>query len=223
MRPPSVTPPASNHDALAGSLGGDDSLELPEFDQPPPDPITLAQSWVAGALERGLREPLAAALATADIEGRPSNRVLLLKAIDADGVVFYGQRDSGKGRDLAANPYSSAVLYWRETIQQLRFDGRVEELDDDASDALFASRLRPAQAAATASAQSRPLDGDAELRARFDAVIAGEDPICRPAGWVAWRIVPASIEFWHGNRDRLHRRLRYDRAADGWTAGRLQP
>lgn len=207
----------------AGSLGGDASLELPEFDAPPADPIELVREWIADAFDRGVREPLAAALATVSADGRPSNRVLLLKAVEDDGVVFYGRRDSRKGRDLAAVPFASVVLYWRESIQQLRIDGRVEPLDDRASDALFASRLRDAQAAATASAQSRPLDGDAALRARFDAAVAGDDPIPRPEGWGGYLLAPETIEFWHGSRDRLHRRLRYTQDAAGWSSERLQP
>lgn len=224
MPNPVAHPSPPDADALAGSLSGDADLDLPEFDAPPADPIPLVQEWIADAFERGVREPLAAALATVDTDGRPSNRVLLLKSFDADGAVFYGQRDSRKGRDLAAVPFASVVLYWRETIQQLRIDGRVERLDAAASEALFASRLRAAQAAATASSQSRPLDGEAALRARFDAAVAGDDPIPRPAGWGAWRIVPRTIEFWHGNRDRLHRRLQYVQTDDGgWSAERLQP
>lgn len=210
-------------DASAGSLGGDPSLELPEFDVPPADPIALVREWIASAFARGVREPLAAALATVSADGRPSNRVLLLKAVEDDGVVFYGQRDSRKGRDLAAVPFASVVLYWRETIQQLRIDGRVEPLDDRTSDELFASRLRPAQAAAAASTQSRPLDDEASLRARFDAAVAGDDPIPRPGNWGGYRLVAETIEFWHGRRDRLHRRLRYTRDDAGWSSERLQP
>lgn len=220
MRDIGVPPPVAGP---AGSLGGDASLELPEFDAPPADPIGLIREWIADAFDRGVREPLAAALATVSADGRPSNRVLLLKAVEDDGVVFYGQRDSRKGRDLAAVPFASVVLHWRETIQQLRIDGRVEQLDDRVSDALFASRLRAAQAAAAASAQSRPLDGDAALRARFDAAVAGDDPIPRPAGWGGYLLVPETIEFWHGSRDRLHRRLRYARDGAGWSTERLQP
>ncbi|MBF6620297.1 MAG: pyridoxamine 5'-phosphate oxidase [Patulibacter sp.] len=224
MSEPAAQPSsAPDRDALAGSLGGDDSLVLPEFDAPPTDPIPLVQRWIADAFDRGVREPLAAALATVDADGRPSNRVLLLKAVDHDGVVFYGQYDSRKGRDIASVPFASVVLYWRETIQQLRIDGRVERLDDAASEALFATRLRAAQAAATASDQSRPLDGEDALRARFDAAMAGDDPIPRPEGWGGYRIVPEAIELWHGNRDRLHRRLRYTRDGEGWSAERLQP
>jgi len=208
---------------LAGSLGGDATLELPEFDAPPADPIALVREWIAGAFDRGVREPLAAALATVSADGRPSNRVLLLKAVEDDGIVFYGRYDSHKGRDLDAVPFASVALYWRETIQQLRIDGRVERVSNAESDALFGSRLRAAQAAAAASSQSRPLDSAEALRARFDAAIAGDAPIPRPDGWGGYRLIPETIEFWHGNRDRLHRRLRYSRGGDAWAAERLQP
>jgi pyridoxamine-phosphate oxidase len=224
---PSTWPPlaasAAVRDARTESLGGDSSLELPEFDAPPADPLGLVREWIAGAIDRGVREPLAAALATVSADGRPSNRILLLKAVDDDGVLFYGQRDSRKGRDLAEVPYASVVLHWRETIQQLRIDGRVEPLDDEASDALFASRLRPAQAAAVASSQSDPLDDEASLRTRFDAAVAGDDPIRRPENWGGYRLVAETVEFWHGRRDRLHRRLQYRRDAAGWSNQRLQP
>jgi pyridoxamine-phosphate oxidase len=210
---------------VPATLTGDAGLELPELDAPPGDPIALAKEWIASALARGVREPLAAALATVDRDGRPSNRTLLLKALDADGAIFSGGRDSRKGRDLQAVPYASIVLYWRETLQQLRIDGRVEPLDDATSDALFASRLRAAQAAAAVSCQSRPLDDAAALRARFDRALAAEDSIPRPDGWGGWRLIPEAIEFWHGSPDRLHRRLRYrrDDAGATWTAQRLQP
>lgn len=206
------------------TLSGAASLDLPEFDAPPADPLPLAWRWLADAPARGISEPYAATLATADASGMPSARVLLVKDWDERGLVFTTSRTSGKGEDLAVNPQASLTFFWRETIQQLRLWGAVEALPADASDALFAQRPVPAQAASAASEQSRPLTSEDALRERVASLLAS-GPLARPADWTGYRLVPTGVEFWCGSPDRLHRRLRYERDAEGgpWSARRLQP
>lgn len=206
----------------AETLTGDGSTVLPEFDSPPADPIALLRSWIDVAVERGVREPMSVALATTDATGRPSNRTLMIKDVDPRGIVFSTDSGSAKGVDLAARPVAAVVFYWRETLQQIRVTGRVDPLPAVESDALFADRPPEAQAATAASQQSRPLISEAELRSRAAALLQA-GAVARPAGWFGYLLVPDEVEFWHGSTDRLHRRLRYARAADGWSTQRLQP
>lgn len=216
----------SENSAPAATLSGDTTLELPEFDSPPVEPLLLLRQWLDGAVRRGVREPFAAVLATGDAAGRPSTRVLLLKELDDRGLVFSGSQGSRKGRDLIARPVASMTFYWRETLQQLTVTGPVETLTVKESDQLFAERPRTAQAASAVSRQSRPLTDEAALRDRAHAVVADDGPVPRPTDWTGYRLLPESVEFWYGSPDRLHRRLYYERAdhdADGWTRHRLQP
>jgi pyridoxamine 5'-phosphate oxidase len=211
-----------------GTLSGDPTLVLPEFDAPPPDPLALARGWLEEAVRRGIREPLAAAVATADARGLASARVLLVKGLDARGLVFGSSRGSRKGLELAVRPWASANFYWRETLQQLTIAGPVETLTEPESDEIFAQRPPEAQAASAASRQSRRLEADDEaaLRERARGLVALGEPVARPADWTGYRLLPENIEFWYGSPDRLHRRLRYDRAAPDaaeWTWQRLQP
>jgi dihydrophenazinedicarboxylate synthase len=123
------------------TLSGDPTLVLPEFEAPPEDPLPLLERWLQMADERGVREPRALALATADAEGRPSNRILLLKQI-SPAIVFAGSYDSRKGRDLEANPRAAGTLYWRETLQQIVVEGPVRKLSEEESDALHRAAAR---------------------------------------------------------------------------------
>ncbi|MCQ8773896.1 phenazine biosynthesis FMN-dependent oxidase PhzG [Streptomyces telluris] len=208
------------------TLSGDSSLHLREFDAPPADPMALLRAWLDEALRREVREPFAAVLATADEEGRPSTRVLLVKDLDDRGLVFTSFKGSRKGRDLAARPAASMTFYWRETLQQITLSGTVEELTAEESDDLFARRPLAAQATTAVSRQSRPLDDEAELRARARALVESGGPVPRPAEWTGYRLVPETVEFWYGSPDRLHRRLAYERPgrqAQTWTHRRLQP
>lgn len=205
------------------SLTGDEDLALPEFDAPPADPLALLRDWIAAAEARGVREPLALVLATADADGAPSSRTVIVKAVDDRGLVFASSTGSRKGRELAANDRAAGTLFWRETLQQVNVAGHVERTSDAEADALFHERARAAQAATAASQQSAPLDDEAALRAAIDELLAGDGAIARPADWVGYRLVPERVELWHGRRDRVHRRLGYARTGDGWTARRLQP
>ncbi|WP_245571027.1 pyridoxamine 5'-phosphate oxidase family protein [Glaciibacter superstes] len=149
----------------AHSLGGDESLQLPEFDSPPADPLALVREWFAGAEEYGVREPRAATLSTADPDGRVSARTVLIIGVDEAGLLFSTDSQSLKGRDLAANPAASVTFYWRETLQQLRVTGVAPRLGAGESDRLFAARTLEARAATAVSHQGEPLASEAELDA----------------------------------------------------------
>jgi pyridoxamine 5'-phosphate oxidase len=202
------------------TLSGDATLELPEFDSPPADPLPLLQSWLRGAEERGVREPRALALATADGERRPSVRTLLVKQLSPT-LVFSGSYESRKGRDLAVNPRAAGILYWRETLQQITIEGPVERLSEAESDALFAERPTAGQATTVASRQGAGLPDPEELRQKAEAL--GGEELRRPPNWGGYRLDPDLIEFWHGSPTRLHRRLLYIRGDGGWNHQRLQP
>ncbi|MCW4386378.1 pyridoxamine 5'-phosphate oxidase [Salinibacterium sp. SYSU T00001] len=202
---------------------GEPDLTLPEFDLPPLDPGPLLLEWFERAERLGIPEYLAAALATTDASGSPSNRMVLLKRVDAGGVTFTTTSTSRKGRELAARPRGAMSIYWRETQQQLRLEGAVRRLSVEESDALFAVRPIASQASAIASRQSEPLDDPTDLVVRAAELAASATPLPRPEGWFGYRLEPDVIEFWHGTAHRLHRRLRYARSDDGWSHERLQP
>ncbi|MEU4690079.1 phenazine biosynthesis FMN-dependent oxidase PhzG [Actinoplanes sp. NPDC023714] len=209
--------------AHAQTLSGDASLELPEFDAPPADPVALLTAWLESAAERQVREPKVVSLSSADADGRPSSRMILLKGVSDRGLLFGSHRGSRKGRDFAATPWGAMTFYWRETLQQITVDGPIEQISDEESDQLFHARPRAAQATTAASQQSRPLNDPQELRDRAEELAAGDAPVPRPAGWGGYRLIPHRIEFWHGSPDRLHRRLAYELSDGGWQAQRLQP
>lgn len=237
---PSGSQAGGSHAALAA----DAVLDLPEFSSPPADPVALLAEWIAQAQARGVREPLALTLATVSARQDVSARVVLVKELAEGGLVFTSHVGSRKGQDLAAVPRAAGSLYWRETLQQVNVAGPVERLSAAESDRLFADRPVAAQATTVVSAQSRPLRSTDDLATRAAAIVAvaaagsgadggggtGADtgvsgpPITRPEGWLGYRLVLERIEFWHGSPDRLHRRLHYERGADGaWAAQRLQP
>jgi pyridoxamine 5'-phosphate oxidase len=178
--------------------------------------------------ERATREvPLADAMciATIDDDGIPDARMVLLKAHGPEGLRFYTNRASAKGRQLGANPRAAAVIYWRELDRQVRARGRVEELGDEASDAYFGTRPRDSQLGALASPQSRPIESREALDARveeLDSEYEGRD-VPRPAHWGGYLLVPDEIEFWQGQVGRLHDRFRYTREGGGWRIERLAP
>jgi pyridoxamine 5'-phosphate oxidase len=211
---------------MSSSLSGDDSLHLPEFDAPPASPLDLAQQWLDAADERHVSEPKSMTLATAGSDGRVSARTVDVKRLDGRGLVFGTSTLSPKGRQLAENPHAALQVYWRETMQQLRFEGRAVQLSDDESDALFADRSPKSRAATAIADQSAVLEPRTLQDLIDDANVLldeSDDAVPRPAGWVAWRLEPDVVEFWHGSRDRMHRRLQYVLADGVWSATRLQP
>ncbi|MFL6089739.1 MAG: pyridoxamine 5'-phosphate oxidase [Aeromicrobium sp.] len=189
------------------------------------EPLALLRQWIDEAIAAGIDEPNAMALATADADGRPSVRTVLLKGLGADGLVFYSNFDSRKGRDLAENPWAAAALLWRPLQRQVRIEGPVTRVPDDQADRYFASRPRGAQIGAASSRQSQPAaDRDALERHYADVEAsypAGDIP--RPDFWGGYRIGLDMVEFWQGRPNRLHDRIRFQRTADGWTRERLQP
>lgn len=204
------------------TLSGDPTLELPEFDAPPAEPLALLERWLAAAEERGVREPRALSLATADGDGRPSVRTLLVKQLTPT-LVFSGGYESRKGRDLAANPRAAAILYWRETLQQITIEGPVERLGEAESDRIFNERPAEAQAAAVVSRQGEALEDPEALRRAASSRSADAGTSERPGRWGGWRLDPDLVEFWHGSPTRLHRRLLYIKGESGWEHRRLQP
>ncbi|SHM96378.1 Pyridoxamine 5'-phosphate oxidase [Actinacidiphila paucisporea] len=205
------------------SLTGEVGLAFPEYEAPPPEPMGLVMEWIDQATARGVREPLALALATADARGRVSNRIVAVIEVTGRGLLFTSHNTSRKGRDMAATGWASGVLYWRETGRQLVLSGPVEECPRAESDALWAGRPTPLHAMSAASRQSDPLPDVAALRGEAARLAATGTPLPRPPRYVGYRLRPTAVEFWSADPDRLHRRLRYDRDADGWHTARLQP
>jgi pyridoxamine-phosphate oxidase len=204
------------------TLSGDPTLALPEFAMPPAEPLPLLERWLAAADERGIREPRALALATADADGRPSNRIVLLKQA-TPAIVFAFGAGSRKGRELAANPRAAGTLYWRETLQQVVFEGPVERLSAEESDRLFAERPPAGRAATVASNQGDALEDPDALQREAAELARNGGALRRPEDWGGYRLDPDLVEFWHGSPDRLHRRLLYVKTEGSWRHQRLQP
>lgn len=189
------------------------------------NPMALFGEWYAEAQDCGLKEPTAVALATADAEGRPSVRMVLLKGADPEGFVFYTNLESRKGRQLAQNPQAALCFHWMPLGRQVRVEGGVTAVTPAEADAYFSSRGRDSQIGAWASKQSQPLEGRFELEKRVAqfALKFGIGAVPRPPNWSGFRIRPVRIEFWQQGFARLHDRLVYHRAGDGWTTERLFP
>ena len=170
-------------------------------------------------------EPAAVVLATSDAMGRPSARVVLLRGRDERGYVFFTNYDSRKGRELDANPQAALLFFWERLQRQVRIEGRVERVTAAESDAYFERRPRGHRLSAWASRQSAVVANREQLEAQFaqeDARFASGD-VPRPPFWGGYRVVPDAFEFWQGRRNRVHDRIAYLRAADGWRIERLSP
>ena len=196
-----------------------------------PDPITQFEVWLRELADLGVPEPNAMVLSTADADGQPSSRHVLLKRVGADGFVFFTNYGSRKGRELAANPRASLCFPWFCIGRQVVVTGVVTKLTKAETDEYFASRSRASQLGAWASAHQSAVVADrAALDLAFAEVAArygGLDPVPTPPFWGGFRVTPATIEFWQGRNARLHDRLRYRRPDDdadgGWVVERLSP
>jgi pyridoxamine 5'-phosphate oxidase len=189
------------------------------------DPIKQFKIWYDAAVGAAIPETDAVTLATANRDGRPSARIVLLKSFDDSGFVFYTNYNSRKAKELDENPRASLVAYWAPIKRQVRIDGTVEKVSAAESDEYFQSRPLGSRVGAWASNQSEAVKNREVLEQRYAEFSErfGED-VPRPPHWGGFRIRPETIEFWQGRDNRLHDRLRYRRQEDGsWLLERLSP
>lgn len=190
------------------------------------DPFALFDSWYAEARASEPSDSNAMALATADADGRPAVRMVLLKGHGTGGFVFYTNFEGRKAAELLANPHAALLFHWKSLRRQIRIEGPVERVDDAAADAYFATRSRDSQLGAWASDQSQPLASREVFLARFEEVearFAGGD-VPRPPHWSGFRVIPARIEFWQDREHRLHERTLFTPdGRGGWDSGLLYP
>jgi pyridoxamine 5'-phosphate oxidase len=189
------------------------------------DPIAQFSRWFQEAMGSACAEPNAMTLATAEQDGRPSARIVLLKGFDARGFVFFTNYRSRKGRELALNPQAALLFHWIELERQVRIEGGVETVAREESDEYYASRPIGSRLGAWASPQSEVIARREELQSRLSEISAkfGDAPP-RPEHWGGYRLAPDVVEFWQGRPNRLHDRVRYIReSATAWKIERLAP
>jgi pyridoxamine 5'-phosphate oxidase len=191
------------------------------------DPIAAFHEWLAAAGAAGLHEPNAMVVATADANATPSARLVLLKAVDDRGFVFYTNYESRKAAELRVNAACALLFPWHPLERQVRVEGVAVRVSAEESDSYFASRPRGSQLGAWASPQSTVVSGRDYLQDRYAAMsdrFAGVDDVPRPSHWGGYRVRPHQIEFWQGRPGRLHDRIRFERADElTWVIERLAP
>ena len=202
--------------------------ELPGFDvrAAPGDPVPLFLSWLNQAVQAGVPGPHAMTLATAGAAGQVSSRVLICKDVDAAGRWYFASSSqSGKGRDLAANPHAAGSFWWPQQGRQIRIRGEAGSAGPEASAADFLARPPASRAAALIGQQSEPLNDPADLEDAFRACAAKVDtePGIVAAGWTLYALTAAEVEFWQATQDRRHLRVQYRRRGDGWDRRLLWP
>lgn len=190
------------------------------------NPFDQFQHWYQSYAELCIKDSNAMAIATVDSQGFPSNRIVLLKAVENDELIFFTNYGSAKGQDLLINPIVSALFFWREQERQVRIQGKVVRISKEKSEAYFATRPYLSQIGAAASEQSQPIASRAALESKFSE-FQMEYPegstVPMPENWGGFAIQPLSFEFWQGREGRLHDRIVYMLEGSEWTILRLQP
>src|SRR3954453_1416455 len=196
---------------------------MPAGAQPALSPFDQFRAWMAEAEQSEPNDPNAMIVATATADGHPSLRAILLKGVDDRGFVFYTNKDSRKGSELAVNPQVALLFHWKSLRRQIRIEGAVEDVTDAEADAYYASRPRISRLGAWASRQSRPLANRTILEERLaEAEARYPDEVPRPEYWSGYRVLPELFEFWQDMPYRLHDRTVYLRLADGaWEQSKL--
>ncbi len=191
------------------------------------DPFAVFEEWFALAQQSEPNDPHAMALASADANGLPDVRMVLLNRRDARGICFFTNFESDKGRQLLSNPQAAMVMHWKSLRRQVRMRGPVEQVSEAEADEYFASRARGSRIASATSKQSRPLSSRQQMMDEVASLTAmvGEGDMPRPPHWSGFRLVPLSIEFWKDGEFRLHDRIRFTRTDLGsqWESARLYP
>jgi pyridoxamine 5'-phosphate oxidase len=187
------------------------------------DPIEQFRLWFEQAVSANLLEPNAMTLATVTAEGKPSARIVLLKACDDRGFVFYTNYNSQKGVELRSAPHAALVFLWGDLERQIRIEGNVELVSIDEATAYFHSRPASSQLGAWASDQSSAIANRLETRLQELEREYQDREIPKPAHWGGFRVIPTEIEFWQGRPSRLHDRLRYQLVDGEWRIDRLSP
>ena len=201
--------------------------ELPGFEPAatPADPAACFEGWLVAAVAAGVREPHAMTLSTIGEDGVPSARVLLLKNVDADGWQFAVHGASPKGRELAANGVAALTFYWPELARQVRVRGTVRAESVERSAADFLARSEGSRASAMSGLQSTPLDdqGSVDIAAKQALERLAREPGLVVSEWILYTLRAGHVEFWQGDKDRKHTRVRYESGGDGWTKQLLWP
>ena len=190
------------------------------------DPLELFKSWMAEVEKKEIRDPTAASLATANSEGQPDVRMILLKGLSSNGFVFYTNLNSSKSHDIKKNPKAAMCFHWKSFNRQIRILGRVTQVDDKEADLYFNSRPYESKISAWASDQSNIMKERSELLKKienFKKKYENEQNVPRPSYWSGWCLRPSSIEFWLHQDNRVHERLRYNKIGNGWKKEILYP